>query len=457
MRVLLILAIAFVTAAGPTAAQSDSASQVDTLLSRLVPPNSPGAAVSIVQRGRILYQKGYGVADMVSHEPITWRSVFDLASVSKPLTAIAVLTLVEAGELQYTDALSQFFPDLPAGLRPITIRQLLTHTSGLMDYTTVWGETRPLKDGSPRTAENVVKFLSTQPLRFPPGQRWEYSNSNYVVLAQIIGKVSGQRFPVFMREHVFAPFGMTSSFVYETGRSAGRVTGYTSRNNTFTRAPRNSANEVYGDGQVNSTLADLSKWATALTGSTSLNAALISEASTPARTSDGTPVTYGLGWGLGRYRGLDYIGHGGETDGFVAQVTRFPKQDLTVIVLSNNEQFPSPFAVANKIAGFFLAAELKPPAVVQISPDRLKDCAGTYGLYDLVLKIQNEEGSLWLAPQGQTRQKLLPVSDDEFVVEGTDGASGIRFARNAQRVVTALSLLDQNGTMLWKRGAGPRP
>jgi D-alanyl-D-alanine carboxypeptidase len=159
------------------------------LLSRWLQATTPGAAVIVVRHGQVLFEKGYGLADVTTRVPITPPTVFDIASVSKPFTATCVLMLVEQGKLRYTDSLGAFFPEFPAEAREITVRQLLSHTSGLPDYTLWWGETRRLK-GTPRTADNVVAFLERQRLRFKPGRRWEYSNSNYVVLAQI---VSGPR------------------------------------------------------------------------------------------------------------------------------------------------------------------------------------------------------------------------------------------------------------------------
>ena len=141
------------------------------MLSRWVQASTPGAAVIVVRHGQVLLEKGYGLADVTTRVPITPRTVFDIASVSKPFTAMAVLMLVEHGKLHYTDSLGAFFPEFPVEARGITVSQLLSHTSGLPDYTLAWGETRRLKE-TPRTADNVVAFLERQRLRFTPGRRW---------------------------------------------------------------------------------------------------------------------------------------------------------------------------------------------------------------------------------------------------------------------------------------------
>jgi len=434
----------------PGQAATGSSSQVDALLSRWVQAGTPGAAVIVVRHGQVLLEKGYGLADVATQAPITPRTVFDIASVSKPFTAMSILMLVEHGKLRYTDTLGTFFPAFPADARQVTVRQLLTHTSGMPDYTLAWGETRRPSDGTPRTAGNVVAFLSRQRLRFTPGSRWEYSNSNYVLLAQIVGAAAGEPFPQYVRTHIFEPLGMHDSFVYERSGTSTRATGYTSRGSRSAVAERNPENYVYGDGQVNSTVGDLAKWARALSGNTLVGADTLKEAFTPARTLDGTPVNYGFGWGLGRYRGASFVGHGGETDGFAAQLTHFPQLDLTVVLLSNNEGIPAPFAIANAIAAIYLADELKSPAPIAVAPERLRTYAGTYALYDLELKVRDDSGTLSLVPTGRKPVTLVPVADDEFVLDGSDGASTLVFHRNAGGAVTCLALLDQNGTTFWK-------
>lgn len=434
-------------------ASADNSAQVDALMTRWSQGNTPGAAVIVIQENRVLHEKGYGLADLKTKERITPETVFDIASLSKQFTAMAVMILVERGKLSYEDTLSKFFPEFRRDAADVTVRQLLNHTSGILDYTLVWGESKKLRGNVARTNENVVRFLAGQKrLRFPPGRRWEYSNSNYVLLAQIVSRVSGESFPRFVRENIFEPLGMNDTFVYDKSRAErrGRATGYVSRGSGFEPAERNPQNYVSGDGQVNSTIEDMSRWDEALYTEKLVSSSTLRKAFSPGRLNDGTQVSYGFGWGLGRYRGLRFAGHGGETDGFTAQITRFPEQRFTVIVLSNYEQFTPLYAVAGKIASIYLAANLMPPHAVQPTPQLLEDYVGSYALYDLVLKVGLEDGALWLMLPEQKRAKLLPVSDEEFLIEGSGGASSIGFNRSSQGRITCLSLLDQNGTTLCK-------
>jgi hypothetical protein len=167
--------------------------------------------------------------------------------------------------------------------------------------------------------------------------------------------------------------------------------------------------------------------------------------------NDGTQLNYGFGWGLGRYHGLNFVAHGGITDGFAAQITRFPEQHFTVILLSNCERFTPPYTVANKIASIYLAENLKSPTATRIAPQILSDYVGRYALYDLMLKISLENSALWLTLPEQKPVKLAPVSDEEFSIEGSNGASSIGFNRNSQGRITCLTLLDQNGITLCRQ------
>jgi CubicO group peptidase (beta-lactamase class C family) len=346
----------------------DNSSQVDALMSRWSQGNTPGAVIIVVKDGRVVHEKGYGMANVPTKERINSNTVFDIASVSKQFTAMAIMILVERGKLHYTDTLSRFFPAFQPDAQRITVRQLLNHTSGILDYSLVWGESNKLKGNAPRDAANVVAFVARQrQLRFPPGQRWEYSNSNYVILAQIVSRVSNESFPQFVKNNIFQPLGMNDSFVYETTQTTreGLATGYVSQGAGFKPADRNRENYVYGDGQVNSTGQDMAKWDQSLYTETLVKASTLKEAFAPGQLNDGTQVNYGFGWGLGRFHGLNFVAHGGDTDGFAAQITRFPEQHFTVILLSNCEQFTTPHVVANEIASIYLAEKLKSPAAVQ--------------------------------------------------------------------------------------------
>lgn len=430
-------------------------SNLDALFKRWSEGRTPGAAIAVIHNGRVVHAQGYGFANVERGDRITPNTVFDIASVSKQFTAMAIMMLIERGQLRSTDAISAFFPTFSSDAGRITVSQLLNHTSGIMDYTLAWGETRKRPGGAARTNRAVVEFLAGRKLRFAPGARWEYSNSNYVLLAEIVGRVSGKAFPAFARDEIFRPLEMTSTFVHDgvdsgTISSSAHAIGYTSAGKGFRPVDRNQENYVCGDGQVNSTLDDLVKWNQALDTERLVKKAMLQSALVPGRLNDGTPVSYAFGWGLASYGGSVVVSHGGETDGFVAQITRIPEHRFTVIVLSNDDRFTALHAIANKAADIYVDGTGTPPPS-DAGRSSSSDYAGTFSLYDLVFNITADGNALALSTSGQPKVKLVRVAGDQFAIEGAGPAPRIAFVRNSQAQVTCLTLLDQNGTMLCRR------
>jgi len=192
------------------------------------------------------------------------------------------------------------------------------------------------------------------------------------------------------------------------------------------------------------------KWSQALDSERLVKTSTLQAALVPGQLNDGTPVSYAFGWGLGSYRGSPVVSHGGETDGFVAQITRIPEHRFTVILLSNDERFTGLHVIANKVADSFLADVVKLPAVVGSVPTRPTDYAGKFSLYDLALTVTADDAAVWLTAPGQRKVRLVHLSSDDFAVDNSQAtqAPTLRFVRNSHGHVTCLTLLDQNGTML---------
>ncbi|MBV9959161.1 MAG: beta-lactamase family protein [Acidobacteria bacterium] len=448
-----ILMLATLAVAQTKEADSRSA-QVDALMSRWSQGRTPGAAVIIIKDGEVLYRKGYGLANLESGTSISPATPFDIASVAKQFTAMAVMMLVERGKLSYTDSPAKFFPELAPFAQQVSIRHLLNHTSGLPDYSIYWKEGEKLnRDHARHTSEDVLKFLAQQKkLNFAPGEKWEYSNSGYVVLALIVGKVSGQPFPQFLKENIFTPLGMNGTYVYDEAHAqANAAIGYVQKDSSFKQADWNPHNLIYGDGRFMSTVEDLYKWDQALYTEKLVKARTLREAFTSGALNDGTKVNYGFGWGMGKYLGLPFVSHSGGEDGFVAQLLRLPEQKFSVIVLSNFEQLTPAYAIANRITSIYLADKLTRPATFKPEAQDLKSYAGIYKLYDLAIKISFEDGALWLTPPQGKKARLVPSALDEFFAEGSNGETTFGFTRNARGAVTGLALLYQNGVFLQRQ------
>lgn len=362
------------------------------------------------------------------------------------------MMLAERGKLAYSDPISKYFPEFPEYGRTITVRQLLDHTSGLADYTISWKQGPKVEsDGARHTPEDVLKFLiSEKKGDFPPGEKWRYSNSGYVLLSIIVSKVSGVPFSQFLKDNIFDPLEMKdSSACIGIPTTPNRAAGYIQNGSGFKPADKNPNNFICGDGEINSSLADMRKWNHALDTEKLVKAATLKEAFTSGTLNDGTKINYGFGWAMGKVSGLDVVSHSGGIEGFVAHIVRFPGPGLAVILISNFEQLSPPsYTLANKIAAIYLSDEIPEQKVITIDLKALAELAGTYEFYTLDLKITLENDGLWAVSSGK-KAKILPVGNDEFIVDGSD--STYKFMRNGKGQVTGLSLLHINGLFLTKK------
>jgi CubicO group peptidase (beta-lactamase class C family) len=345
-----------------TALAGDDA-RVAAVLDGVVRPGEPGLAALVRIQGRTVFARGYGVRDLRSRARIDERTGFRLASVTKPLTATAVMLLVRDGRLRYDDALTDVLPAFPAYGRAVTIRHLLTHTSGLPDYedlmaaaekgrAPIWTPERQIQD------DEVLSLLRSETKgRFAPGTRWAYSNSGYVLLGLVVARVSGTPFGQFLHDRVFHRLSMDRTLVYAAGGSdvPDRAYGHAKSADGFREADQSATSATLGDGGVYSNLEDLARWDEALRLSTLLSPGAMAPALTPVRLADGSeprwpdgaaggdnlepgrPVAYGFGWFLDPRRGRARQWHHGSTTGFRSLVERYPDHGLTIVLLANRD------------------------------------------------------------------------------------------------------------------------
>ncbi len=369
----MLLALAFCAASGAAQvpAVNISSARIDAIFSFLKSSNAPGAAVLVIRGGRPVFRRGYGVTDLRTRHAIDAQTNFRLASFTKQFTAACVMLLVRDGKLRYDDHLTDLFPEFPAYGKSITVRNLLNHTSGLPDYEDLllkqFPDTPP--DKVPQILDaGVLKLLEHQTSgKFPPGSKWEYSNSGYAVLAMIVEKVSGKPFGQFLRDRILIPLQMNHTLAYEKGKNQvpHRAYGHSKDNQgAWQETDQSPTSAVLGDGGIYSSLDDLAKWDRALRKHTLLSEEEMRTALTPvqptggpASFSDGKPVSYGFGWFLDPYQHHKRMFHDGDTIGFRTTIQRFPDDQLTVIVLANREGV-DPQALALKVADLYL--ETKP-------------------------------------------------------------------------------------------------
>jgi CubicO group peptidase (beta-lactamase class C family) len=329
-------------------------SRVESIFARLADSRSPGMAVLVRKDDKTVLERGYGVRDLRTFAPIDATTDFRLASCTKQFTATAIMLLVHDGKLRYDERLTQIFPDFPEYGQAITIRHLLTHTSGLPDYEDLmtgcpWTETRQIQD------DEVLDLLKRQRTpKFAAGTSWSYSNSGYVVLGLIVAKVSGMPFGDFLRQRIFTPLKMNATLAYVKGKNTvpNRAFGHTKENDSFVETDQSSTSATQGDGGVYSNLEDLAKWDHALANDVLLSDAEMAPALVPVRLADGSetkwpaapgddnlnpgkPVAYGFGWFLDPYAGRPRMWHSGSTRGFSTAIERFTADKLTIVVLCN--------------------------------------------------------------------------------------------------------------------------
>jgi CubicO group peptidase (beta-lactamase class C family) len=347
--------------------------QIDYIFAALKSARTPGAAVLVLENGRVIFERTYGVSDLRSFQKIDAHTNFRLASCTKQFTAMAIMLLVHDGKLHYEDRLTDVFPDFPEYGKSITIRNLLNHTSGLLDY-----EDLMAKPSAATSTEKipqikdagVLQLLKQQKTtKFPPGTKWDYSNSGYAVLAMVVQRVSSQSFGDFLHDRIFAPLKMNATVAYERDRNAvsnrayGQTHGGAAPETGWQEMDQSSTSAVLGDGGVYSSLDDLAKWDQALARHTLLRETEMNPAITPVKVSDGsvqepdgTPADYGFGWFLNSYKGHRRMWHYGETVGFRTTIQRFVDDKLTIIVLCNRDDLV-PANLALKVADLFLAAQ----------------------------------------------------------------------------------------------------
>jgi CubicO group peptidase (beta-lactamase class C family) len=306
----------------------------------------PGASVIVVRADRVVLRHAYGVANLESHEAATPSTHYRLASVTKQFTAAAVLTLAEQHKLTLDDPVRRWLPSLPPAADGITIKHLLTHTSGLIDYEDVMPEglTKQLRDA------DVLRLLEKQTTTyFAPGSQYKYSNSGYALLALIVEAASGKSFADYLHDTLFVPFAMPTSVAHDEELSAviERAYGYSRDGAGWKRTDQSLTSAVLGDGGIYTSADELVSWIYAL------ERGRFAEASLPKVETGTAGVQYGYGWRISQHGGRRVVSHTGESIGFRNAIVRFPDEHMAIIILTNRNE-GEPYDIAMKIADMLL-------------------------------------------------------------------------------------------------------
>jgi CubicO group peptidase (beta-lactamase class C family) len=427
--------------------------RIDALFAGSVHGDTPGAAVLVARNGNIVFDKGYGLANLDAKTPITCDTRFRIGSITKQFTAAAILRLAEQGRLRIDDPVSKFIGDWPRG-NEVTLRHLLTHSSGIHNFTAKPGF--PAHVRQPISLEELVASFKNDPYDFNPGEKYSYCNSGYVLLGLIVEKVSGERYETYLRKTFFAPLGMNDTGVYPSGGALPHeALGYSFENGAVGRAVDWDMSNVATAGELYSTAHDLFRWNEALFSQRVISSQSMRAAFTVGVLKDDDPTHpedtgYGYGSSIDRLNGAREISHGGELAGFGSYLLRLPDYKLTVVVLLNcvpHQPGLQQWVLARQIARLALGRELpqsgKPKIAGDLPAAALQAIAGQYNMGNgLLMSVTVESGHVFVEISGRKRFEILPKSERDFFVES--GGAEATFVRNANNQVVK-AILKQGG------------
>lgn len=337
----------------PTHAASQPGDAVDEIVqSGMAAEHIPGLSLTILRGGEIVRQSNYGFANLEQEVPVTAQTAFNIGSASKQIIAAGIMLLVQDGKIDLDASISRYLIDVPDAWRPITVRHLLTHTSGLV-------RDAPGFDAeSDQSVMEVVRTAYPLPLLSPPGEKFEYCNTGYFILAELITRASGTSWQSFFEARFFRPLGMTAT--RPTSRVdiiPRRASGYGWKDGRFENVT--SYRALRPSGAFASTAADMAKWEKSLVVGTPLTKRSRELMWTRARLNNGQEAPYGFGWRLEQVSGMREIGHAGSLPGFRAYYARYPDQDLTVIALANaNNSSAEPTKIVRAVARELIGARI---------------------------------------------------------------------------------------------------
>lgn len=394
---------------------TDASTRLDSILAAAFGPEAPGAAVIIVQEGRTVLRKGYGLANLETKTPMRPDMVLQIGSVTKQFTSTAILMLLEQGKLSLDDEIWQYFPDYPSRGAKITIEHLLTHTSGIKSYTndskwpTLWREDL--------TPQQVIDLTKDSPLEFAPGSKWNYNNTGYTMLGAIIEKVSGQSYAEFVRRYILEPAGMSRTLYGSlTQIIPNRAAGYTRGTQGWENAPYLSMTQPYSAGALMSTVDDLALWDAAVSSGKLVSDTLWQRAFAGFKLASGEHTYYGYGWQLDEYQGRKVIHHGGGIPGYASESLRMPQERVYVAILANSDDPPTDLDfLATILAAEVIGQPYREPTRIKLPDAVLEGYVGLYRIDENSIRtITREGGRLFMQRTGAPKYEIHASAEGEF-------------------------------------------
>jgi D-alanyl-D-alanine carboxypeptidase len=418
------LLLLFVTTTGAQADKVD-----DYVKAEMQRQHIAGTSIAVIKDGKVIKAEGYGLANVELNVPARPETVYKIGSVSKQFLASGIMLLVQEGKISLDDKISKFLEATPDTWKEITVRHLLTHTSGIIREAPGFDPFKIQNDA------DVIKTAYPLPLRFAPGEKWEYCNVGYFTLAEIIRKVTGKPWGDYLGERLFMPLEMNATrTTTETAIIQNRAGGYVWKDGKLENATNFLA--LRPSGAFLSSVLDLAKWDAAFYTDKFLNSSTLSQMWTAVKLSNGTTHPYGFGWELSSVAGHKLVHHGGSLPGFRAQFSRFVDDKLSVVVLTNGDS-ANPNLIALGIAAHYIPGLIPERTVAKIDPKIFDTYAGQYQHPSAVFTI-TREGDKLLLQQGANAEKLnlLPESTSNFFT-------------NENRRLTYSFVKDENGQVAY--------
>ncbi|XOV93079.1 MAG: serine hydrolase [Bacteroidota bacterium] len=426
--------------------------EYDRLMSSLFTDSGPGGAALVVMDGKILYRNAYGMADMELVVKMTPDNIFRIGSITKQFTAAAILKLRDEGKLDLDDPITKYIEDYPMHGHKITIKHLLTHTSGIQSYTGMEEFRDIVKDDY--TTEDLTNFFKYQPMRFAPGEEWNYSNSGYFLLGVIIEKASGMSYEEYINTNFFQPLGMThSSYGSPAKIIKNRAKGYKKEEEEYFNADYISMSQPFSAGALLSTVDDLYKWYDAMMKDQVISSSSREEAQTSFVLNNGEKTGYGYGWNIGNIQGVPSIHHGGGIDGYLTYSIYLPSKNLFVGVFSNCT-CNSTEDIGKRMAAVAIGEPFDREPI-KLKEDVLKSYAAVYeSQKDGQRIITYEDGHLYSLRTGGVKYEIWPWEKDKLFFKST---TTLQINRDSNGEIVAVTSRDDRGETVWNRTDKPLP
>ena len=440
MRCRLVVLLALPGAVAAQTGRPAALTRIDSIVTAELARNHvPGASVAVVSRGEVIVAKGYGLANVETGTATSAETIYRIGSLTKQFTALGIMQLVEQGKIGLDEAITRYLPDFPTQGHKVTIRHLLTHTSGIHNYTAlgpkVWNETFRLD----QTSDQMIALFKDVPFDFNPGEQYSYSNSAFYLLGVVIEKVSGLPYPRYLKERILEPLGLRStSYCDNQAIVPHRSQGYELSGTDVVNSAPISMTTPGAAGAICSTVLDLAAWQRGFNEAKRIKPASRDAMRTPATLNSGKKTSYGFGLGVGEFEGHQLVNHSGGVNGFISWLGNFPNDDLIIAVLTNTGSGPAP-RIGQLIARVML--EIPLPVVKDLAIDAAEraQALGTYDLgpVKLIVRQVGDRLEAQLGPQPPTR--LLSQGSGVYRAErDSDIVVRFRTSKGASEVVVEI-------------------